>query len=159
LTRRSTRRSKPCESSMRSYSVVIDTVVFVRSLLNPFSFSGKLIFAHADEYHLILSAPIIREIVEVLKRPEITRKIRFVAGMDSRRVLDLLSQAELVELSRIPQVSRDPKDDKFLATAVLGEANYVVSADRDLLDLGEYQGIKLVDVATFLKILTEDKAQ
>src|SRR4051794_3482723 len=137
---------------MRSYSVVIDTVVFVRCLLNPYSNPGRLIFAHAEEYRLILSAPIIREIVEVLQRPEITRKIRFVAGMDTRRVLDLLSQAELVELSDIPAVTRDPNDDKFLATAVLGGAEYVVSEDNDLLDIREYQGIKIVDVATFLKI-------
>ena len=141
------------------HSVVIDTVVFVRSLLNPHSAPGKVIFAHADEYRLILSAPIVREILEVLQRPEITSKIQFVAGMDTRRVLDLLSQAEIVELSSIPQVSRDPKDDKFLATAVAGEADYVISEDRDLLDLGEYRGIKIVDVATFLKILNEDKAQ
>jgi len=141
------------------YSIVIDTVVFVRSLLNPHSFSGRIIFAHAYDYRLILSAPIVREILEVLQRPEITRKIRFVADMDTRRVLDLLSQAELVEVSDIPQVSRDPKDDKFLVTAVASEADYVVSEDRDLLDLGEYQGIKIVDVATFLKILNEDKAQ
>ena len=137
------------------YSVVIDTVVFVRSLINPLSFSGRLIFAHADDYQLILSAPIVREILEVLQRPEISRKIGFVAGMDARRVLDLLSQAELVELSDIPAVSRDPKDDKFLATALAGGAEYVVSEDRDLLDIEEYHGIKLVDVATFLKILEE----
>ena len=142
------------------HRVVIDTVVFVRSLLNPYSAPGKLIFAHADEYRLILSAPIVREIVEVLQRLEITNKIRFVAGMDTRRVLDLLSEAELVELPLdIPQVSRDPKDDKFLATAILGEADYVISEDRDLLDLEEYQGIKVVDIATFLKLLNEDKAQ
>jgi uncharacterized protein len=139
-------------------SVVIDTVVFVRSLLNPYSAPGRLIFAHAQEYRLILSAPIVREILEVLKRPEITRKIRFVAGMDTRRVLDLLSQAELVELSDIPAVSRDPNDDKFIATAVLGGAEYIVSEDRDLLDIGEYQGIKIIDVATFLKILTEGES-
>jgi putative PIN family toxin of toxin-antitoxin system len=96
--------------------------------------------------------------VEVLQRLEITNKIRFVAGMDTRRVLDLLSEAELVELPLdIPRVSRDPKDDKFLATAVVGEASYLVSEDRDLLDLGEYQGIKIVEVATFLKFLKEDK--
>lgn len=100
------------------YRVVIDTVVFVRSLLNPHSRSGRLIFAHADEYRLILSAPIIREVLEVLHRPEITRKIRFVADMDTRRVLDILSQAELVEVAEISPISRDPEDDKFLATAV-----------------------------------------
>src|SRR3954466_3942243 len=139
-------------------SVFIDTVVFVRSLLNPYSAPGRLIFAHAEEYQLILSAPIVREIVEVLQRPEITRKIRFVAGMDTRRVLDLLSQAELVELSDIPAVTRDPNDDKFLATARAGGADYVVSEDRDLLDIEEYQGVKIIDVATFLKILTESES-
>ena len=147
---------------MGNYSVVIDTVVFVRSLLNPLSFSGRLIFAHADEYRLILSALIVREILEVLQRPEVTDKIRFAEGIDTRRVLDLLSEAELVELpaDNIPQVSRDPKDNKFLATAVLGDADHVVSEDRDLLDLGEYQGIRIVDVSVFLKILTtEDKEQ
>jgi putative PIN family toxin of toxin-antitoxin system len=97
--------------------------------------------------------------LEVLQRPEITRKIRFVAGMDTKRVLDLLSQAELVELSNIPQVSRDPKDDKFLQTAVLDKADYVVSEDRDLLDFGEYQGIKIVEVGTFVRTLNANKAQ
>lgn len=102
--------------------------------------------------------PIVREIVEVLKRPEITSKIRFVGGMDARRVLDLLSQAELVEVAQIAQVSRDPKDDKFLATAVAGEADYVVPEDRDLLDIEEYEGIKIVDVGMFLKTLEEGES-
>ncbi|MBV9453409.1 MAG: putative toxin-antitoxin system toxin component, PIN family, partial [Rubrobacter sp.] len=73
-----------------------------------------------------------------------------------------LSEAELVELpaDNIPQVSRDPKDNKFLATAVLGDAEYVVSEDRDLLDLGKHQGIRIVDISVFLKILSnEDKEQ
>ena len=128
---------------MGNYSVIIDTVVFVRSLLNPLSFSGRLIFAHADEYRLILSAPIVREILEIIQRLEITDKIRFVEGIDTRRVLDLLSEAELVELpaDNIPQVSCDPKDDKFLATAVLGDADHVVSEDGIYWILGSIRGI------------------
>jgi uncharacterized protein len=59
----------------------------------------------------------------------------------------------------IPQVTRDPKDDKFLATAMAGEADYLVSEDRDLLDLGEHQGIKIVDVATFLKTSDEGESR
>ena len=64
--------------------------------------------------------------------------------MDTRRVLDLLSHAELVEVADIPPVSRKPKDDIFLATAVVGEADYVVSEDYDLLDLaGSAKGSRL----------------
>jgi putative PIN family toxin of toxin-antitoxin system len=49
-------------------------------------------------------------------------------------------------------VSRDPDDDKFLETAVTGQADYIVSGDKDLLDLGEYEGIKILKPAEFLAI-------
>ena len=138
--------------------VVFDTVVFVRSLLNPYSQAGRLVFAHADDYALLLSEPLVREILDVLQRPEITRKIRAVANMDMGRLLDLFSQAEVVEPATILPVCRDPNDDKVLATAVAGGVDVIVSADKDLLDLAAYQGITIVDVATFLGILEEESA-
>ena len=133
--------------------VVLDTVVFVHSLLNPYSQAGKLVFAHTDDYALVLSEPVVREILEVLQRPEITRKIRAVAEMDLGTLLDLFSQAELVEPAAIPSVCRDPNDDKFLATTVAGGVDVIVSADKDLLDLAVYQGIAIVDMAAFLGML------
>ena len=133
--------------------VVFDTVVFVRSLLNPYSQAGKLVFAYADGYALVLSEPVVREILEVLQRPEISRKIRAVAEMDMGKLLDLFSQAELVEPTAIPSVCRDANDDKFLATAVAGGVDVIVSADKDMLDLEVYQGIVIVDMAAFLGML------
>ncbi len=65
----------------------------------------------------------------------------------------LLGQAERVELTEIPAVARDPKDDKFLATAAVAGADYLVTEDDDLLVLGEYQGVKIVKAAAFLRIL------
>lgn len=136
--------------------VVIDTVVFVRSLLNPYSRSGRIIFDHAGDYTLVISEPVIREILEVLRRPEITRKVRVVAGMDMARILNLLAQAEPVTVEDIPSISRDPKDDMFLATARAAGASCIVSEDKDLLVLGEYEGIRIVDGGTFLDILEAD---
>jgi putative PIN family toxin of toxin-antitoxin system len=98
----------------------------------------------------------IREILEVLQRPEITRKFRTVADFDLGRVLDLLAQAEVLETTELSAVSRDPKDDKILATAAAGSADYIVSEDRDLLDLVEYAGVRIVDTASFLGILLND---
>ena len=58
-----------------------------------------------------------------------------------------------------PQVavaqSRDPANDKFLACALAGEAHYVVSADGDLLSVGVIQGIPIVDVPTFWRVLQD----
>ena len=132
--------------------VVFDTVVFVRSLLNPFSRSGRLVFECADDYTLVLSPPLIREILEVLQRPEITRKFRAVEDLDMRRVLDLLAQATIVELDDVPAISRDPKDDTILATADVGDVDYIVSEDRDLVILKAHGRAKIVDTETFLRL-------
>jgi putative PIN family toxin of toxin-antitoxin system len=132
--------------------VVFDTVVFVRCLINPFGLWGKLVFERAREYRLVLSRPVIEEIVAVLARPELAAKFRTLAGLDLRAVLDLLAQAEIVELDAVPAASRDPKDDKFLATAVAA-ADYLVTEDQDLLVLKEHAGTKIVPAATFLHLL------
>ncbi|MGH2470091.1 MAG: putative toxin-antitoxin system toxin component, PIN family [Chloroflexota bacterium] len=53
----------------------------------------------------------------------------------------------------MPGVSRDSKDDKFLATAVAAGANYLVSEDEDLLVLKNHQGVQVVNIAAFLAVL------
>jgi hypothetical protein len=48
---------------------------------------------------------------------------------------------------------RDPKDDKFLACAMEGKAHYLVSSDRDLLDMKSYRGVAIVNPGQFLLAL------
>ena len=50
--------------------------------------------------------------------------------------------------------SRDPADDKYLECGAAGGADYIVSADADLLSLREIQGIPIVDAPTFWQALT-----
>ncbi len=133
--------------------VVFDTVVFVRSLINPHGRWGRLIFDRTERYRLYLSPPIIQEILEVLDRPAIKRKYRTITGGEMTRILDIIAQADVVEPGEIPPISRDPDDDKFLAAARLARAAYLVSEDDDLLALGEYQGTRIVNVTTFLRVL------
>src|SRR5437660_9953414 len=97
--------------------VVFDTVVFVRSLLNPYSFCGRVLFQSFTQYRLFVSRPVVEEILEVLHRDELTSKFRTLAGLDLASVIDILGQAEVVEIPTVAEVSRDPKDNKFLATA------------------------------------------
>lgn len=47
-------------------------------------------------------------------------------------------------------ISRDPGDDKFLALAVTGQADAIISGDRDLLELGTHEGIPIFTPAQFL---------
>ncbi len=149
-----TRRFVPCAPSIQIvHRVVFDTVIFVRSLINRSGLWGRLVFTHGERYRLVISEPIVVEILEVLRRPELTRKYRGVASANLETILGILASAEIVIVDEIPAVSRDPKDDKFLATAALAGADYLVSEDQDLLVLQEYNGVRIVDAATFLNLL------
>lgn len=133
--------------------VVFDTVVFVRSLLNVHSRCAGLVFDHAEHYRLVVSEPIVVEILEVLRRPELTRLFGSLPGRDPATIIGFLQGADTISVATGERVSRDPEDDKFLAAARAGGAAFVVSEDRDLLDLGEWQGIRIVTAQDFLRIL------
>jgi uncharacterized protein len=45
--------------------------------------------------------------------------------------------------SPIPAVTRDPKDDYLLAYAVVGQADYLITGDKDLLVLGHAVGVTI----------------
>lgn len=139
--------------------VVFDTVIFVRALLDSRSFSGRLIFGHSGDYRLFIAQPLIEEIVEVLGRKEIIERFhlrQFNYAEAMARLLKSMGSAEIIEIDKIPSVSRDSNDDKFLATAKAAHADYLVSADKDLTDLKGYAGIKIVNAETFLQILEEE---
>jgi len=57
-----------------------------------------------------------------------------------------------------PQASRDSKDNKFLAAAAAADAEFIVSADKDLLDLQEYEGVAIVTAEEFLRSLQRAQA-
>lgn len=133
--------------------VVFDTVIFVRSLINPLGKFGKVVFQYSSAYRLFVSKPVVIEILEVINRPEVTVLFRTLEKLDKKRVIEIISQAEVVEIFDIPNVSGDTKDDKFLATAKAANADYLVSEDRDLLTLVEYEGTQIVNAETFLRIL------
>jgi len=51
------------------------------------------------------------------------------------------------------KIARDPQDDKFLACATEGTADYLVSGDEELLQIKVYEGTQIVSPADFLDIL------
>ena len=130
--------------------VVLDTVVFVRALINPHNRSGRLLSGCADRYTLLISKPTARELLEVLRRPELKRKFTTLAHMNIRRVIDLVAQAHFVEIGEVPPIVRDPKDDIIAATAIAGLADFIVSEDKDLLDLKKVSGIPIINTQAFL---------
>lgn len=132
--------------------VVLDTVVLVRGLINPYEIWGRLVFERAGHYQPVVSPALLAEYLEVLARPELTRRFKSLPGQ-MRELLDLLARAEVVPLDELPTFERDPGDAHVLATAERGNVDYLISADNDLPDLGVYAGIPILGVPAFLRIL------
>ena len=133
---------------------VLDTNVFVSGLISPLGKPAAILKAlRARSFTLLSSPPINEEIMEVLNRP----RIRDRYGLGDR-IFDvsfiLWEVAELVIDLPDVRVCSDADDDKFLATAIGGRANYLVTGDAgDLLPLGEYRGVAIVSPRDFLSRL------
>jgi putative PIN family toxin of toxin-antitoxin system len=132
---------------------VIDTVVFVRALINPRGKWGRLLFDLAERYTIVLSPEIVKEILDVLNRSSLRQRFPQVDEVAAARALAIIEQAEVVTPRRKVSVCRDPNDDKFFSCAVEGNADYIVSEDEDILVVGEYRGVKTVSAAEFIRIV------
>ena len=135
---------------------VLDTVVFVRALINPKGRWGRLLFNLPDRYVIVLSPDIITEIVSVLYRPALRERFPQMADPPQLdRVLRLFEQAEIVEPAEEVSVCRDPNDNKFFACALAGRADYIVTEDNDILDIGQFRGARAISAAEFTALLEE----
>jgi putative PIN family toxin of toxin-antitoxin system len=138
---------------------VFDTDVFLRALINPHSRCGRLLDEFAADYELVFSPAIVREVLEVLHRPRLRAKFPQITQLDVARIIALFEQAVVVEPRDVPPISRDPDDDKFLACARAARAKYLVTEDKDLLVLENYEGTRICQPAEFTALLEARKAQ
>jgi uncharacterized protein len=129
--------------------IVIDTNVFVSSVLG-----GRLAVItdlwRNGQFTLIVSHEIVREYIEVLRRP----KLRLLSSHIDAVAAFVLQRAEFVTpTTQVTIVTADPDDNKFLEAAVAGQAEYLVSGDHHLLDFGAHQGIRIVTAREFIDLL------
>ncbi len=90
---------------------------------------------------------------------EITRVLREYFGLSDEEAYEwhcrIGENSELVApVHLLNAVPDDPDDNKFVECAVEGGAKYIVSRDNDLLRLGQYDSVQIVDDAEFLDVLT-----
>ena len=113
--------------------VVIDTNIWISATINPAGPPAAVVNALiAGQFSLIISQPLIDELVEVLERPRIGQRYGISADR-VRQARALLSDfGLLVPVVGDVTLCRDPDDNVFLETALRGQADVLVSRDEDL---------------------------
>jgi putative PIN family toxin of toxin-antitoxin system len=142
--------------------VVLDTNVFVSSLLVKAGLPAQILDAWRERrYLLIVSPAIIAEIRATLSYPRIRRKYA-ITDEDVEQLVTLLERDALLVLGDADTagaIPEDPADEMVLACAVDAQADVIVSGDRHLLDLGSYRSIPILTVRQFLKRLETDSSE
>lgn len=126
--------------------VVLDTHVLISSLWD--GLPGRLIHLwQGGKIHVLLSAPILEEYLAVLARfdPGEEELDRFAALLGQSHLTEWVSPQE-----KVSAVVEDPSDNRFLECAVMGKANALVSGDRHLLKLKQFEKIPILSPRTFL---------
>ncbi|MBS3071590.1 putative toxin-antitoxin system toxin component, PIN family [Candidatus Pacearchaeota archaeon] len=123
--------------------LILDTNVFISGIFWEGNFCSQLIDKWKNkEVKLVSSLEIVGELIETLKN----FKIFMPESMIEEWKNLILNNSIITQPStKIDIIKEDPEDNKFLEAAVDGKADLIVSQDKHLLNLKEYQGIKILN--------------
>ena len=126
--------------------VVLDTNIIISSALGG---ALEIILDKwvEEAFQVVVTSEILDEYLEVLNRPKF--KIKQTTIDKITRYIYLFAEFVAPE-ERIHFIEADPKDDKFLDAAVAGDAEYIVSGDKHLLELKEFRQISILSAREFL---------
>ena len=135
--------------------VVLDTNIIASATITKGGKPYHILSAFLEnKIEIILSDRILEEIRRVLYYDRIKAK----RWMNDDKVEELIANFKescvpTPDVLNLSVVKEDPTDDKFIIAAVEGVADYIVTGNDHLLNLREYQGIKIITPASFLEIL------
>jgi len=133
---------------------MIRAIIDTTTLLSGIGWEGKpkqiLNYWLDNKFTIVTSPEILEEVREVFFRS----KFDFI-DIDKKNefILNLASLAEIIYPTHKVDICRDKDDNKFIEAAISAKVNFIVSSDKDLQVIKEYNGIKIISVDEFLKIL------
>ncbi|MCW5852541.1 MAG: putative toxin-antitoxin system toxin component, PIN family, partial [Anaerolineae bacterium] len=86
--------------------------------------------ARHSDIEWIASQAILSEYIEVLRRPKFGLSAALLREWEA--VFNMV--ITVIDVSDDVEFPRDPKDAKFLACAIVGEADYLITSDKDFTD-------------------------
>lgn len=138
---------------------VLDCVVLVQAVRSPSGPSGRVVsWALSGRFRLCISTTTLNELKTVLARPNVLAKCPHltpeVTGAFVAAIEAVAYCSDTVE--EVFSYPRDPKDEPYVNLAIAAKADFLVTRDRDLLDLrnpDDLDGMRLRELHPTLKIV------
>lgn len=132
---------------------VFDTNVLVSATFWTGSSFRLVELAGSRKIICVLSSELILEYQKTINSDEIIEKVEHKNLILSEAVHSVIEQSILVEPNfKLEVVRDDPNDNKVLECAKAGKADFVVTNDKHLLKLVEFEGIRIVTPKEFLEL-------
>lgn len=145
---------------MTMIRVVLDANIYISALISSQGHPAAIINRWlAGEFEVLLSQPIVDEILRVTAYERLQRKYQKIRENRLEFVELIAEQGIWVEPTEtVAVVTADESDNRYLECAVAGRARYVVTGDEHLLHVGEYQGITVLSPIAFVTLLETGNA-
>jgi putative PIN family toxin of toxin-antitoxin system len=133
----------------KKIKVVLDTNIFISAIL----FRGKPA--------KILEMCIFENKIEIAISPdllaELIGKLKYKFGLNESLLTEIKDFFSAKLNYILPEyktkICRDTDDNKIIDLAISSGSNYIVTGDKDLLDLKAYQDIKIIKPEVFLDLI------
>jgi putative PIN family toxin of toxin-antitoxin system len=135
--------------------VVLDTNVLISALLFEGELSTIAGLWQKGKIVPVVSRETFDELRTVLEYPKFSLSR---AEIKSLLECEILPFFEVVTVSqRVEGACRDPGDDKFISCAISAGADCIVTGDKALLDLRQYQSTRIIRASDFIKVLRKSR--
>ena len=135
---------------------VLDANVIVSALIRPEGPPGRILAELLENrsFALVVSTAIRDEVRRTIAYERVCKYVRLTPQETAALLASLQSIAEQVEGRRsVSVVAADPEDDNYFAAALEGEADFLVSGDRHVLDVNHFERTRVVTPRAFLEKL------
>lgn len=132
--------------------IIIDTNILIDAMVDDFSYTWKIIdLVLAGEIEAIASEKILRENRLIIDRQIINVK-------DKECLEKFFNAVKIIQVNKkVLAVLDDPEDNKFIECALEAAADYIISSDKHLLFLENYDNVKILSPKDFWLIYTGQK--
>ncbi len=133
-------------------NIVLDTNTVISGLFWKGAPRQVLDLARAGSLTLFTSPELLAELADVLGREKFSARLALAETNVDELVYGYAALAKTIRPAKIkPAIKADPDDDKVLACAKAAKAEIIISGDNHLLDLVEYEDIRILTVNQLLE--------